>query len=121
VRGKYLVADPTSPKGFSFTGDPIPFDPGGVFPINANQRLADLDPNSEAGQQAQDFARVLTRMLTALQNTFGGNPTASGQAIGLMYRLESIGKELCAIEVVAGGKPTGRNAGPTWEFLLTSG
>jgi hypothetical protein len=121
VRGKALVADASVPQGFSFTGDPIPFDPDGVFPINANQRLADLDADSEAGRKAREFARVLTQMLTALQKAFAGDPAASGSAIGLMFRLASVGRALCAIEVVADGRPSGRNAGPTWEFLPANG
>ena len=117
VRGKELVADSTVPQGFSFTGSPIPFDSAGVFPITANQRLADLDAQSQAGQRAVQFARTLTDLLTALHKTFAGDPAAFGSAIGLMFDLESAGEELCATQIVVNGQPTGRNAGPTWEFL----
>ncbi len=117
VRGKQLVADDAVPQGFSFTGSPIPFDPGGVLPITANQRLADLDPHSDAGQKATEFAQTLSTLLTALHNTFAGDPTAFTPARGIMGALESIGEELCATEIVVDGQPTGRNAGPTWEFV----
>jgi Ferritin-like len=121
VRGKELVADATVPQGFSFTGSAIPFDSSGVFPITANQRLADLDPQSEAGQKAMDFAQLLSKLLTALHNTFSGDPTAFGPARGLMGALEATGEEVCATEIVVNGQPTGRHAGPTWEFLPPSG
>jgi hypothetical protein len=119
VRAKKLVADSTAPQGFSFTGDPIPFDPAGVLPITANQRLADLDSQSQAGQRAARFARTFTQMLTALQNTFSGQPTAFGSAVSLMFGLEAAGADLCGTAAVVNGQPTGRNAGPTWEFLAT--
>ena len=90
---------------------------GGVLPITANQRLADLDPHSDAGQKATEFAQTLSTLLTALHNTFAGDPTAFTPARGIMGALESIGEELCATEIVVDGQPTGRNAGPTWEFV----
>jgi hypothetical protein len=34
-----------------------------------------------------------------------------------MFDLEAAGQELCATEILVDGQPTGRNAGPTWEFL----
>jgi hypothetical protein len=117
VRGRTLVADSTVPQGFSFTGSAVPFDSSGVFPITANQRLADLNAQSQAGQLALQFARTFTDMLTALHETFAGDQDAFGPAVGLMFELESVGEQLCATEVVVNGQPTGRNAGPTWEFL----
>jgi Ferritin-like len=116
-RGKELVADTTVPQGFSFTGPVIPFDSAGVLPITANQKLADLDPQSEAGKKAKVFARSLSALLTALHNTFAGDLTAFDPAIGLMSDLMAAGEDVCATEIVVNGLPTGRNAGPTWEFL----
>ena len=116
-RGRELVADSSVPQGFSFTGPEVPFDSTGVFPITANQRLADLDPQSAAGQKATEFARILTSLLTALHNTFAGDLTAFRPARGLMGRLEAAGEAVCATEIVIDGQPIGRNAGPTWEFL----
>lgn len=117
VRGKELVADTTVPQKFSFSGPAIPFDSGGVFPITANQRLGDLDPQSDAGQNAVAFARALTALLTALHNTFAGNLSAFDPAFDLMTALKRAGQKVCATEIVVNGQPTGQNAGPTWEFL----
>jgi hypothetical protein len=116
-RGRELVADTTVPQGFSFTGPAIPFDSGGVFPITANQRLADLDPQSEAGQKAMAFARSLTDLLTALHNTFAGDLTAFDTAFDLMSDLKVAGEDVCKTKILVDGQPTGRHAGPTWEFL----
>ncbi|WP_454789199.1 ferritin-like domain-containing protein [Mycolicibacterium lutetiense] len=117
IKGRELVADSTVPQGFSFTGPEIPFDPAGVFPITANQRVADLDPQSEAGQKAVKFARSLTDLLTALHKTFAGDLTAFDPAFDLMFALKRAGQDLCQTEIVVSGQPTGRNAGPTWELL----
>jgi hypothetical protein len=116
-RGKELIADTAVPQGFSFTGSAIPFDVGGVLPITANQRLADLDPQSGAGQKAMKFARSLTDLLDALHHTFAGDLTAFNPAFDLMSDLMAAGETVCATEIVVDGQPTGRNAGPTWEFL----
>jgi hypothetical protein len=36
-----------------------------------------------------------------------------------LFDLESAGEDLCGTGIVVNGQPTGRNAGPTWEFLPT--
>ncbi|KHO27407.1 hypothetical protein QQ44_08060 [Mycolicibacterium setense] len=120
IKGRELVADSTVPQGFSFTGPEIPYDLTGVFPITANQRLTDLDPQSDAGQKAVKFARCLTDLLTALHKTFAGDPTAFDSVFDLMFALKRAGQDLCKTEVVKDGQPTGRNAGPTWEFLTAT-
>ena len=120
ARGKELVPDSTAPQGFSFTGAPVPFDADGVFPITANQRLAELDPNTEAGKLAKQFAQTLTEMLTALHKTFAGEPNAFAGARGLMFDLESTGMQLCATPVQVDGQPTEQNAGPPWELVIAS-
>ncbi|MEV0670442.1 ferritin-like protein [Mycobacterium sp. NPDC050441] len=117
IKGKELVTDSTVPQGFSFTGPEIPYDPAGVLPITANQRLSDLDLQSEAGQKAMKFAQSLTDLLTALHKTFAGDLAAFDPAFDLMFALKRAGQDLCKTEILVDGQPTGRNAGPTWQFL----
>ena len=38
-------------------------------------------------------------------------------AMGLMYQMQATGAALCASDAVYGGSPTGRKAGPTFEYL----
>jgi Ferritin-like len=118
LKGHMLVADASVPQGFSFTGDPVPFDAGGVLPITANQKLADLDADSEAGKAAHHFSDIFTKMLKALHRTFNGEPGAyQSEALRHMGDLTVAGQTLCATDAVSGGHPTGRKAGPTFEYL----
>jgi hypothetical protein len=79
----------------------------------------------DAGQPARQFADIFTKMLTELQKTFPPDQEADQEAFGsardLMSNLNSAGRKLCATEVLVNGQPTGRNAGPTWEFLPPNG
>ena len=111
-----LVPDATSPNGFSFTGPAVPFDPSGVYPLTRNQKLAELDPSTEAGRRARQFSFVYTKLLNTLQQTFDGEPTAFTAALGLMFELKLAGQILCALPVIKNNTPTGLNAGPTFEY-----
>jgi hypothetical protein len=117
ARGRKLVPDSSVPQGFSFSGPVIPFDPAGVQPISANQRLADLDPQTEAGQKAMAFARALTDLLTVVHQTFAGDLAAFHPAVDMMFNLLDAGDAVCATEILVDGQPTGVHAGPAWEFL----
>lgn len=117
VSGHLLVADPNVPEGYSFTGDDVSFDPDGVWPISPNQKLQDLDPDSQAGQRAHQFARGFTDLLKALHQTFNGQPGEFDTAMGLMFEMKTTGQRLCSTDAVYAGSPTGSKAGPTFEYL----
>lgn len=117
VEGHLLVRDQTVPQGYSFTGAEVPFDPDGVWPISSNQKLRDLDPDSQAGGRARQFAQGFTNLLKALHQTFNGEPGEFDTAMGLMFEMNATGETLCATDAVYAGNPTGRKAGPTFEYL----
>ena len=117
VEGRQLVRDSQAEGGFSFSGPRIEFDPTGVWPIESNQKLRDLDPDSQAGRRARQFAYSFTKLLKALQETFSGNPQAFASAFALMFELKLAGQMLVATPAVFAGRPTGRNAGPAFEYL----
>lgn len=117
IKGRRLVPDAAAPSGFSFTGEVIPFDPSTVWPITANQQLRDLDADSQAGRRARQFAYSFTKLLKALQQTFDGTPEAFSTAMSLMFELKLAGQMLCSSPAILSGKPTGRNAGPAFEYL----
>jgi hypothetical protein len=118
IKRHKLVPDCHVPEGYSFSGDLVPFDASGVLPITPNQKLQDLDPDSKAGGLAHQFADTFTQLLKALHQTFNGHLDAFGRSRELMVELEFIvGQQLCATEAVSGGHPTGRKAGPPFEYL----
>lgn len=117
VKGHRLVPDNTVPQGFSSTGAPVPFDPSGVLSITPNQKLRDLDADSDAGKAARHFADTFTNLLQALHEAFNGHPEAFPGTFKLMFDLSQAGQAVCATDAVLGGHPTGRKAGPPFEYL----
>jgi hypothetical protein len=111
-----LVLDPTSPKGFSFSGAKLPFDASAVYPLTPNQRLSDLDAASEGARRARQFAFVYTKLLKALQRVFDGDPAHFNAALGLMFELKLAGQILCALPAIKNNTATGLNAGPTFVY-----
>jgi hypothetical protein len=113
---KRLVADPTSPRGFSFTGPSLPFDRSAVYALTPNQKLNDLDPESEGVRRAGQFAFVYTKLLKALQRTFDGEPKHLDAALGLMFELKLAGQIACSLPAIKNGAPTGLNVGPVFAY-----
>lgn len=112
--GKQLVPDKTEPKGYSYSGAPIPFDTSGIYPLYPNTKLSDLPANSEAYKTAQQFAQAYTRLLNALDTTFNGHPENITETLGMMYDIKLYGDKLAAMPFP--GK-TGYNVGPVFQYM----
>jgi hypothetical protein len=116
LKGRKLIRDPHVAQGYSFSGSEVPFDSSAVWPITANQKLRDLDADSQAGRRARQFAYTFTKLLRALHQTFNGRPQAFASAMSLMFELKLGGQMLCATPAVYAGRPTGFNVGPCFEY-----
>jgi rubrerythrin len=114
--GRRLVKDETATHGYSYSGPPIAIDAAGVYPLVANQKAADLDPDTDARRHANQFGFTYTKLLKALQRTFDGEPEQLDAALGLMFELKLTGQTLCALPAVVGGQQTGKNAGPPFDY-----
>jgi len=113
AKGFQLVPNSTAPKGYSYTGPPIPFDPTGVFPMVTNPSLVALPAGSMVAQMADQFDATYSSLLNALNGTFNGAPENLNVAMGLMYSLRVQAQDL--MQQPIGGSTTG-NAGPRWLF-----
>ena len=112
LHGRALRADSSVPEGYSFSGDPIPFDQTKVYPVKSNLRVADLDAGSEVRAVAEEFNRQYTRMLGDLHRGFNGEPARIGAAVNIMMGdLPNLARQLVQTEIAPGV-----NAGPTFEF-----
>jgi rubrerythrin len=110
TKGHALVPDPRS--GFSYTGDPIPFDAGGVAPLVANPKLADYPAASEAHRRCATFNYTYTSLLRTLHAAFNGHPDRIDAAIGLMESLK-----VQALDMANGPPlPDGSVPGPSFEY-----
>jgi hypothetical protein len=106
VHGRRLVADPSVPQGFSYTGAPVPFDPDGVWPMPPDPRLEAHPPGSRSRFVAERFTDCYTRLLQALQLAFDGAPAGLRPALGLMFELRLLAQDVLATPD-ADGRPTG--------------
>jgi hypothetical protein len=106
VHGRRLVADPSVPEGFSYTGARVPFDPDGVWPMPPDPRLEDHPAGSRSRFVAERFTDCYTRLLQALQSAFDGASGGLRPALGLMFELRLLAQDVLATPD-AEGRPTG--------------
>ncbi|MDX6718246.1 MAG: hypothetical protein QOJ63_500 [Solirubrobacteraceae bacterium] len=76
------------PEKWAFRGSEIPFDPAGVLPMADDPDTASLPAGSRVRGVAEQCDRTYGDLLRSLHATFNGNPSALGQAMGLMFSLE---------------------------------
>ena len=112
--GRRLVADPTSPKGYSYSGSPVVFDPGGVWPLLVDPAPERYPTGSRSRRLVDQFDHSYTRLLRSLHATFNGRPGKLDEAIGLMYELR-----LAALAMVTEPDPVdgGLVVAPCWRYV----
>ena len=100
--------------GFAYAGEPIPFDPGDVYPMKPNPKLADFPPDSQARSRVEAFGLAYSSLLNVLHAAFNGEPAKINVAIGLMYELKMIAVSLMRTPAADGSDMT---AGPSYEYI----
>lgn len=113
LHGRTLVQDSGVPEGFSYSGEEIPFDESGVWPVKANPKIADMPPDSAARRLAEQFSRDYVAMLDDLHRAFNGEKERMDSAIRLMR----LSLRSTALQLVKTPLSAGVNAGPTFEFV----
>ena len=114
LHGRTIIKTET---GFAYAGDPIPFDPAGVYPMKPNPRIGDFPDGSQAQTRTAEFAYAYSSLLNALHAAFNGAPNRINTAIGLMYELRMIAVGLMQTPVDDGSAQT---AGPSFEYVDTA-
>lgn len=112
--GRSFVRGDTPQSGPS--GDRFGVDFAEVHPVRVNCRLAHYVEGSDAHRLATDFNVSYFDMLRKLERAFNGEQMTLNDAIGQMFGLRQIAKELMAT-------PSGdgfTNAGPTFEYVATT-
>jgi hypothetical protein len=112
--GKRLVADASDPKGFSYSGAPLPFDASKVWPLVTDPSPDRYAEGSNARRLVDQFNRSYATLLRALHETFNGRPHQLDAAIGVMYELR-----LDALQMVTEPDPLDASlcVTPTWQYL----
>ena len=114
IAGKTLVKDPSSELGYSFSGDPIPFDEDGVYNIFPNTKIDMLPDNSEEVILATQFAITYSELLDEMESVFNGRQDYFDKTLKRMHELSSLAAQLCSKDFP--GKP-GWKIGPTFEYI----
>ncbi len=114
AKGNRLVHSTSNPVDFEFSGQPIPFDQGGVYPIKDNAHSSDYPKGSKARIISDQFNHNYTLLLGSLNWAVNGKPDFFSKAMGLMFSLKLLALELVQIELAPG-----INAAPTFEHLPT--
>ena len=77
-----------SESGYAYDGDPIPYNPQGVWPMRDNPSKEFIVPGTECHTQAKAFHQVYRNFLRVMQKTFSGSPDKITEAVELMEALQ---------------------------------
>ncbi|QBQ99144.1 ferritin-like domain-containing protein [Paraburkholderia pallida] len=113
AKGHRLVKTPGIEPGYAYTGEAVPFDPQGVYPVPTNPTLASYPPNSAQRLACNNFNYAYTSLLLVLHQLFNGAATSAqfNTAIGLMMSLKGQAKAMMA------GIPNPKlHVGPSFEY-----
>lgn len=103
--------------GYVFSGDVIPFDPTGVYPMVDNPKQEDYEPGSLVATLSSTFSYGYNSLLNALHDAFIGNPKSIDDAIGLMYQLLLNAQKLMSTPVTPRSPGT---AGPVFRYVTSN-
>ncbi|HEV7877646.1 ferritin-like protein [Bradyrhizobium sp.] len=112
-RGAELVVNPAAQNGYSYTGNPLIFDPTGVWDIPDNPKAADYPVGSAERTKVDGFNKAYSNMLRGLQNVFDGSPGGITGAVGAMSSL----RELAESVVSTPDSHTGKQLGLPFEYV----
>ncbi len=120
--GRRLIPNPgagpdTPPaERYLYGGDPIPFDPAGVFAVPTNPSAESYPAGSAAHKANRTFNYTYTNLLKALHASLNGAPGRLDAGIALMMGLQQQAKDMMA-GVTTGGEATG----PSFQYQPVNG
>lgn len=114
--GRRLIEKPDG--GYAYGGEPILFDPSGVWPLRPNCKIADFAEGTQARTRIEAFAYNYSSLLNSLHDTFNGAPEQLDTAIGVMYDLRTSAVALMETDTDEG---TGHTVGPSYEYVEREG
>ena len=111
---KHLVLNE---KGrFCYNGDPIPFDPAGVWPMQPNPGKDKIPPDTNCYTAARNFHGAYRALLKKLQEVFDGNTKGMKDSIALMYTLAVHGHKVMQVNIQDRQKDRNETCGPVWDY-----
>ena len=116
---------------YSYTGNPIPFDAQGVWPMRDDPSLFSMKPNTNCYTEAVAFNRAYHSFLRKLQETFtpcrGGTDCSDHDpqkllmdSVEIMESLQVHAKKLMWIDYDPDNPGDMRTCGPAWDYIDTT-
>lgn len=117
LRGKYLVEDPTTANGFSYSGGSLRFDAADVRESDPNPSAADFAQHLRLFRHMDRFNRSYSQMIEALAEAFASRDHSAARAayvrsIGHMRSMPTI-----ATAIHRAADEAGVKAGVPFEYL----
>ena len=99
---------------YCYSGDPIPFDPSGIWPMQPNPSKDRIKQDSNCYTEAKAFHGAYRSLLRKLQDIFNGDMHGITGAIAIMKSLSAHGRKL----MLTKGEPDSNDTtcGPIWDY-----
>jgi hypothetical protein len=107
-----LVEDKSTKEGYSYSGAAVPLRPTGAWNLYPDAKAVDYEDGGRERALVERFNYTYTSLLRSLHTTFNGKPETLAKAMGLMYELRLLVRDLVSTPV------TGADyfAAPTFEY-----
>ena len=113
IPNTHAPADAPFDERYIYGGDPIIYEPAGVWPVVTNPKRTTYPHGSVAAFANQTFNYTYTSLLKSLHQTFNGSPDTINTAIGLMEALKGQAIGLMKLPYTTDGLT---NAGPSFQY-----
>ena len=114
VCGRHLKK--INPIFYSYSGDPIPFNPRGVWPMRSNPSICNIPPHTNCYTESRNFHTTYRKLLKNLQEVFNGHPDEIFVAVKLMESLQVHAKKLMWTKFHPDSPDDDTTCGPVWEY-----
>lgn len=101
---------------YSYTGEIIPFDAEGVWPMRCNPTTSTTPPHTNCYTESRVFHTIYRNFLRKLQEVFNGKPEEIFGAIKLMESLQVHAKKLMWTKFNPFSSTDDTTCGPVWDY-----
>ena len=101
---------------YSYMGNPIPFNPKGVWPMRSNPTTSTIPLHTNCYTESKVFHEAYRAFLQKLDEVFNGKPDEIFVAVELMESLQVHAKKLMWIKYDPDSVADFTTCGPVWEY-----
>lgn len=112
---RHLISD--DQKTYCYSGDPISFDPSGVWPMQPNPSKDKIKYDSNCYVEVKAFHGAYRSLLRKLQDIFDGDTHGMTDAIAMMKSLSTHGRKVMWTKIMEGeSEGNDTTCGPMWDY-----